>query len=93
MPEEVAILAFTGILAGTIIVSQIVRTVGRLVERKSAAAVRADELTAVRVEMEALRASVEGLRQELGEVEERIDFAERLLARERQAERLPKGEG
>ena len=35
---------------------------------------------------------VEDLRHRLGEVEERLDFAERLLAHGRQADQLPAGE-
>jgi hypothetical protein len=36
-----------------------------------------------------LREQVEMLRTELGDVQERLDFAERLLARGRDAERIP----
>lgn len=91
MPEEIVLLSFTGILAGTILLSQLVRTLGRYWERKAGAGGRPEELIAVRSELEALRSSVDGLRQRLGEVEERVDFAERLLARERQSDRLPQG--
>ncbi len=41
-------------------------------------------------ELAALRDEVEGLRQELGEVQERVDFAERLLTRAGETERLPR---
>jgi hypothetical protein len=41
-------------------------------------------------ELAALRDEVEGLRQELGEVQERVDFAERLLTRSGEVERLPR---
>ena len=41
-------------------------------------------------ELAALREEVDGLRQELGEVQERVDFAERLLTRSSEAERLPR---
>lgn len=41
-------------------------------------------------ELAALREEVEGLRMELGEVQERVDFAERLLTRSGEAERLPR---
>ena len=40
---------------------------------------------------ELLLAEVEELRRRVGELEERLDFAERLLARHREAERLPPG--
>jgi len=91
VPEELVMLSFTGILAGTIIVMQLVRTLGRYWERKAAGGARPEELTALQSELETLRSSVDGMRQRLGEVEERVDFAERLLARERPAERLPPG--
>ena len=37
--------------------------------------------TAPRKDMEALRGEMDDMRRELGEVQERLDFAERLLAR------------
>ncbi|UCF41407.1 MAG: hypothetical protein JSW43_03495 [Gemmatimonadota bacterium] len=40
----------------------------------------------------ALLDEIEGLRQELSEVQERLDFTERLLVREREAPQLPQGE-
>jgi hypothetical protein len=40
-------------------------------------------------EVEALRGEVDELRRQLGEVQERLDFAERLLFRQREIERLP----
>jgi hypothetical protein len=42
-------------------------------------------------EVAELRADVEELRHQLTEVQERLDFAERLLARQRDAERLRPG--
>ena len=39
-------------------------------------------------EVAELRAEVDELRQQLGDVHERLDFAERLLAKTREAERL-----
>ena len=40
-------------------------------------------------EIEDLRTEVEQVRRELGEVQERLDFAERLLARTSEREKLP----
>ena len=40
-------------------------------------------------QLERLDREVEDLRAELGEVHERLDFAERLLAQQREADRLP----
>jgi hypothetical protein len=42
-------------------------------------------------ELEQLRAEVEALRTELGEVHERLDFTERLLTRSREQPPLPGG--
>jgi hypothetical protein len=53
-----------------------------LAERISGRAARDDG------ELEELRSAVADLRHELGEVQERLDFAERLLARQSGAERL-----
>lgn len=39
-------------------------------------------------ENQALHADLEGMRQRLAEVEERLDFAERLLAKQREADRI-----
>jgi hypothetical protein len=39
-------------------------------------------------EGEAVRADVEGLKHRLAEVEERLDFAERLLTKQREADRI-----
>jgi len=40
-------------------------------------------------EVEQLRSEVDELRGQLAEVQERLDFAERMLAKTREAERLP----
>jgi hypothetical protein len=93
MPEEIVFITFTGILAGTIVVSQLIRTMGRYLDRKATRAEEPGALTAVEGELANLRGSVETLRQQVGEVEERVDFAERLIARERQPERLPRDGG
>lgn len=41
-------------------------------------------------ELRALREDLEGLRGEVGEMQERLDFTERLLARQSDSDRLPK---
>jgi hypothetical protein len=43
-------------------------------------------------ETEALRAEVDDLRWRLGELEERLDFTERVLARQKDPGKLPPGE-
>ncbi len=47
------------------------------------------ETGAEREEMQAGLAELEELKRRVGELEERLDFAERLLARQREGERLP----
>ena len=42
----------------------------------------------VRARLEALEQSVQGLRQELAETQERLDFAERLLSKAREERRI-----
>jgi len=42
---------------------------------------------------QAMLEDLEAVRQELGEVQERLDFTERLLAQHREAGRLPVAEG
>jgi len=65
---------------------QAFRTLNRYLERKHGG-IGSGELDALRAEMESLRTqvgSVEDLSLRLGEVEERVDFAERLLTKERE---------
>lgn len=51
--------------------------------------VAADELKSLR---EDLRGELDGMRHDLGELAERVDFAERLLSKQREASRLGRGE-
>ena len=81
----VAMSALTGIVA------IVARSVLRYQEQKLRA--RGDQGSEVRAELEDLRAQLveqQDLRQRLVELEDRLDFAERLLAQAKQ-ERLPAG--
>jgi len=51
------------------------------------------EAAALQQEVDGLHAELDGVRQELSELAERLDFAERMLAKQREGERLspPKG--
>jgi len=60
----------------------------RLEETKARAGVLPDGALA---ELDAVRGEMDQLRHELAEVQERLDFAERLLAQRRDQERLPGG--
>jgi hypothetical protein len=76
----------------TWVVLSVVKTVGRYLEGRQSGGAR--EVAGLRAEVEALRAEVADqadARQHLLELEERLEFAERLLARER-GPALPKGE-
>lgn len=89
-PEFVLSLAAMGLFSG--LVFSVIRTIGRYLEHRQTGSGR--ELAQLRAEVEALRADLaEHLdsRQRLLDLEERVDFTERLLARQ-QDRALPKGE-
>lgn len=89
-PEFFLSLAAMGMF--TWIVHSVVRTVGRALERKQTAG--GQELDQLRAEVDALRTELAehvDARQHLLDLEERLEFAERLLARER-GQALPRGE-
>ncbi|MGE5144081.1 MAG: hypothetical protein ACM3OA_11640 [Acidobacteriota bacterium] len=46
------------------------------------------ETAVLRREVEGLHAELDGVRQDLSELAERLDFAERMLAKQREGERL-----
>jgi len=76
----------------TWLVHSFLRTVGRYLEGRQSGG--AKELAGLRAEVEVLRGEVADqvdMRQHLLDLEERLEFAERLLARER-GPALPKGE-
>ena len=91
--EEIGIpiLAFA---FGSFLVWQVFRTVNRYLERRHGGG-DAKELEGLKAEiaqLQAQRGAVEDLSFRLGEVEERVDFAERLLTKEREhRERLQSG--
>jgi len=77
------VLPLVGIAFGGLVLWGVYRTVNRYLERRHGGA----ELEAVRADVELLRAKAEraeDLALRLGEVEERLDFAERLLTRQKQ---------
>lgn len=91
--EEIGIpiLAFA---FGSFLVWQVFRTVNRYLERRhgGADAAAIEGLKAEVAQLQAQKGVVEDLALRLGEVEERIDFAERLLTTERERrERLQSG--
>lgn len=84
------VLPIIGIAFGGVVVWWIYRTVNKMLDRRHAG----PELDLLREELEQLKRdgmTSENLSARLGEVEERLDFAERLLTQHKQ-ERLGRGE-
>lgn len=80
-PEFVLALAAMGLFSG--LVFSVIRTIGKVLERRLSGGGR--ELTELRTAVDALRAEIaeqQDQSQRLAELEERLDFAERLLARQ-----------
>jgi hypothetical protein len=91
-PGEMLLIALTIIAAliGAIyILGPIARAFARRIEGKSVDPGVQDELQALRERV----ADVDGLRERLMELEERVDFAERLLAKSPPQDRLPAPRG
>ncbi|HEX2219291.1 MAG TPA: hypothetical protein VHG35_10855 [Gemmatimonadales bacterium] len=85
----VVIIVFLGLLATTVILWPIMRAFGRRLEGKG----HVD--AALRAEVEQLQhrlGEVDQLHNRVAELEERLDFAERMLARAPSATALPGGE-
>ncbi len=82
MPEEVVFLAFTGIVAVTTIAFGIMRSINKHLDRKW------------RAQQEEMRTRLDGsdeLRDRVAELEERVDFTERLLAEGKRPDELRAG--
>lgn len=90
MPAPVIMLITLGFLAAcTVVLWPLMRALGRRIEGKGSAD------PALRQEVEDLRArlaEVDQLQHRVMELEERVDFTERLLAQQREPERLRQGE-
>ncbi len=87
--EMMVVLAAMGIVAG--LLGMVVRTVGRFLEQRPQAA-RDPQVRGLLSEVEALRAQLseqEDLRRRVEELEERVDFTERMLAKRPEQSRLP----
>lgn len=91
MPAPVILLITLGFLAAcTVVLWPVMRALGRRIEGKGTGD------SALRQEVEDLRArlaEVDQLQHRVMELEERVDFTERLLAQQREPERLRPGEG
>jgi len=88
VPEEVVFLVFTSIVSVTALGFGLMRTVSRHLERKQ----QRPDAAGVRAEIEDLMGAqaetLEEMRVRLADLEERVDFTERMLAN-RDRERLP----
>ncbi len=88
MPEEIFVLAIMSILSATALGFGLMRTVGRHLERKHGGAFDPAELQMELDELRRQLETVDDLRQRHLELEERLDFAERLLV-----DRTPRRKG
>lgn len=81
-------LAIAVALGAPALVFVVIRAAMRMFDRRTSShGVSSDEVNALRVELDELRE----LPPRITELEERLDFAERMLAQQREAERLPGG--
>jgi Tfp pilus assembly protein PilO len=89
LPPQVTLLIAIAFIAGvTIVLWPLVRALSRRIEG------RHHENPALQAELDQMRvrlAEVESLQHRLAELEERVDFAERLLAQKKEPERLGRG--
>ncbi len=88
MPPEVAFLSALAILGSMVLLFPLIRALAERIRGRGESGMR-DELQSMRDE---LRREIDELRQSgdhVGELSERVDFLERLIAKQREAERLP----
>jgi Tfp pilus assembly protein PilO len=83
------LIVFAFLAAVTIVLWPIARALGRRLEGKAAGAELRDELERLRQRL----GEVDALQARVAELEERLDFAERLLARGDTPTSLPRGTG
>ena len=93
MSPDVMILSLMILVAGcTIVLWPLMRAIGRRIEAKGVG--HGEDPTDIRAELDQLQArvgQVEGVQARLAELEERVDFTERLLAQKREPGRLQGG--
>ena len=91
MPEEIVFLSFTSIVAVTTIAFGIMRSINKHLDRKMKVEQGAGGHEHLLAEVEELRTRVDGseeLRERVADVEERLDFTERLLAEGKRHDQL-----
>lgn len=92
---ENLIIPLAGMATGIILGLPIVRVIVKVVERKLGPGTSAAEVKELQAEVDRLRAQVGGMEDmayRLAELEERVDFTERVLARPKEPQ-LPHGGG
>ena len=88
------LVPIAGMATGLILLLPVVKAVVRVTEKKLAGGADSEELAALRDEVHFLRERVEGVEyaaERLAELEERVDFAERVLARRDDAPKIDGG--
>jgi hypothetical protein len=87
------IIPLAGMATACVLGLPVIRAVVRLIDRKSAGEL-GDQGEALRAEVEEIRARLEAqeeVRHRLAELEERLDFTERVLSQQRDRDRLAPG--
>ncbi len=85
-PEGVAFLFTLTIIGSTVLLYPLVRALAERIRSKNLDAGVREELQLLR---EDLLAEIQQARREIGDFGERVDFLERFIAKQREAERLP----
>lgn len=88
---ENIIVPIAGMATGLLLFLPIIRAAVRVTEKKLAGKVEGDEVIAIRDEIGSIQDRLERLEyrdDRIAELEERLDFAERLLAQKREAPRV-----
>ncbi len=94
MPEEIVFLAFTSIVAVTTIAFGIMRSINKHLDRTLRAHQGGPGREPILAELEEMRTRLDGsdeLRDRVAELEERVDFAERILAEGNRPDELRAG--
>ncbi len=89
MPEEIVVIIVLGMVMVTSLGFGIMRTIGRHLERKYGSQVENHTLRAELDEVKAQLESMNDLKTQVIDMEERLDFAERVIARQGEGGRLP----
>lgn len=91
MPEEIVFLSFTSIVAVTTIAFGIMRSINKHLDRKWRVQQSGAGYEPILAELEEMRTRLDGsdeLRDRMVELEERVDFAERILAEGKRPDQL-----